>query len=59
MATAEAALSAAAAGSAVAVVVALARQRIGGGNAPLTNIKCFEKHIILIVLGRSTPKILF
>jgi hypothetical protein len=26
---------------------------------PLTNKKCFEKHIILIVLGRSTPKILF
>jgi hypothetical protein len=26
---------------------------------PLTNKKCFEKHIISIVLGRSTPKFLF
>ncbi len=30
----------------------------GGVNVPLTNKKCFEKHIILIVLGRSTPKFL-
>ncbi len=29
------------------------------GWPPLTNKKCFEKHIILIVLGRGTPKFLF